>query len=74
MDYAFRAIVLLDVLLLLILYVIISAARKRQDRVEHKIDLLGERLGLAEKFADLDVGTGRKSAFAPLHDFPDSTP
>lgn len=73
-DQAFRALALLNILLLLILYVVISAARKRQERVERKIDLIGERAGLEEEFAALDSGTGRKSAFAPLHDFHDSTP
>lgn len=65
-DQAFRALALLNVLLLLILYAVISAARKRQDRVEHKIDMIGERMGLEERFADLDDETGRRSSFAPL--------
>lgn len=64
--YVLRAVALLNVLLLLILYVVISSARKRQERVERKIDMIGLRLGLGPQFDDLDDETGRRSSYAPL--------
>lgn len=69
----FRALALLNVLVLSILFAIVFAARKRQERLERKVDLIGKRAGLEEEFKALDQGSGRKSEFAPL-EFPDSTP
>jgi hypothetical protein len=63
---AIRALAFLNVLLLLILYVIINAARKRQERLERKVDLLLLLVGAADKLAEIDQEYGRESGHMPL--------
>jgi hypothetical protein len=73
-DFAFRLLAGMNILLLLILFLAIGGARKRQNRVEKKIDMIGKAAGLSAEFGLLDSSDGRETGLAALHDFPDSTP
>lgn len=65
-DLAFRMLAGLNVLVLLVVYAIVSAARKRQERMERKVDLVLLHSGLGEALRQLDEEYGRESGLAPL--------
>lgn len=65
-DLAFRMLAGLNVLVLLVVYAIVSAGKKRDQRIEHKVGVVMMHLGLEESLKKIDEEYGRESGLAPL--------
>lgn len=63
---AIRTLGVVLVVLLMMIFAIIYMSRKRGERIERKIDAIGEALGIGEHFAHLDEEHGRRSTYASM--------